>query len=281
MSNMEIKSIIEKHKQNKVNPEARKLAEAIVFEALQRFVPQIVKQAEDIAVIYQKIHEEVQKIKKGDSGEAGYTPRRGVDYFTRKDIEDLTPKKGKDYLTRSELEAIKEEITPKKGEDYFDGEDAEMPDFDEIVAAVLGKIRLPKDGKDGSPDTPEEIVAKLNTLDEALDMKVIKGLNRWMTEIKNLASKKSEQRMGGGGGSSSSGGATKSMKLNSQLNGVTKDFVLPNVSNVISVHASSGPSILSETDDYTWTSDLISFTSQVDASTTLAAGQTVVVVYTE
>lgn len=53
--------------------------------------------------------------------------------------------------------------TPIKGTDYFDGED----------------------GKDGSPDTAEQIAEKLNSLEEVIDQKVIKGLTK---QIKDLSS---------------------------------------------------------------------------------------------
>lgn len=45
--------------------------------------------------------------------------------------------------------------TPIKGVDYFDGEKGEK-------------------GKDGSPDTPEQIVEKINTLENVIDIKTIK-----------------------------------------------------------------------------------------------------------
>lgn len=56
------------------------------------------------------------------------------------------------------------------------------------------------DGKDGSPDSPIQIADKLNTLDEKVEMKVIKGLD---TQLKNLSAsirEKAGTAKGGGMG---------------------------------------------------------------------------------
>jgi len=90
------------------------------------------------------------KVDKGETGEEGYTPQAGIDfytaeekeyfkekctpvkgedYFTDKDIKEIaklaTPVKGEDYFTKNEIKDFKKEITPVKGEDYFDGKDGE------------------------------------------------------------------------------------------------------------------------------------------------------------
>jgi len=88
----------------------------------------------------------------------GYTPKKGVDYFTEKEIKSwldtitpkkgkhyfdgYTPKKGVDYFTKKEIDEIieiikdeitpkiiRDEITPKKGIDYFDGKNGRTPLF--------------------------------------------------------------------------------------------------------------------------------------------------------
>lgn len=95
-----------------------------------------------------------EKGEKGDKGDDGYTPIKGVDYFD--------------------------------GEDGIDGIDGKDADEENIVKKVIKKILLPKDGKDGkdgSPDSPIQISEKLNTLEEVLDLKVLKN-------SKDLLSKK-------------------------------------------------------------------------------------------
>lgn len=126
----------------------------------------------------------------------GYTPKKGVDYFTEQEVESIvkeikkeatpvkgvdykdgnngrTPVKGVDYLTKEELDKIKREVKPVKGKDY-------------------------DDGKDGSPDTPYEIRDKLSKLrgNERLDAKHIKNLNK---EISLVVSGISSPSGSGGG----------------------------------------------------------------------------------
>ena len=64
------------------------------------------------------------KGEKGDTGKAGYTPIKGIDYFDGQD--GYTPVKGKDYFDgvdgKDGLNG-KDGYTPKKGVDYFDGKD--------------------------------------------------------------------------------------------------------------------------------------------------------------
>lgn len=92
---------------------------------------------------------------KGDKGEPGYTPIKGVDYFDGEDGESI--------------------IGPP-------GIDGESVDEKKVIKEVLSKIPIPKDGtngqdgKDGSVITPEEVVQKLNTLEEVLEFKVLKNV---------------------------------------------------------------------------------------------------------
>jgi len=154
---------------------------------------------------------EMVKGEKGDKGDDGYTPtkfvdyytpeeqeelkkdllelctpERGIDYFTEEDIDEfiklVTPQKGVHYFTEKEVKQFKKEITPKKGVDYFDG-----------APGIPGK-----NGNDGSPDTPEQIVDKLNKTKGSVELKVLKGLDEHIKSHipKTLTSKK--LRSGGG-----------------------------------------------------------------------------------
>jgi hypothetical protein len=107
---------------------------------------------------------------KGDKGDDGYTPVKGVDYFDGKD--------GKDGYT------------PIKNKDYFDGKDGKTPkiDYDKIKSEIILEIPIPKDGKngkDGSPDTREEIVNKINSgkeKDTKIKSEQIEGLEKFSTQ---------------------------------------------------------------------------------------------------
>lgn len=68
----------------------------------------------------------------------------------------------------------------------------------------------------------------------------------------------------------------KDYDLSPYLDGVTKTFNIPAVWNIISVDTSSFPHALRKGVDYQWDSQSITFTDQIDAGTTLSAGQTVI-----
>ena len=108
---------------------------------------------------------------KGDTGNDGYTPVKGKDYFTNQEVDNIVnrakPIKGRDYFTDDEAQELIRLATPVKGIDYKDGEQGER-----------GEPGIPgKPGEDGqdSIETPESIAEKLNTLKEVLDPKVLKG----------------------------------------------------------------------------------------------------------
>jgi len=164
--------------------------------------------------------------------------------------------------------------TPKKGIDYFDGEDGK--NASEIdIQKVTDQIEndLPKLG--------ERIRDGLELLkgNNRLDYTAIKGLEEL---IKELISKiKPTSYIGGL--SSGGGRIVKSYDLSGSLNGVSKTFTLPSFWRVISILPSSYPNSLRETID--WTSNAsamsITFTDEIEASTTLASGQTLIVIYSE
>jgi hypothetical protein len=131
-------------------------------------------------------------------------------------------------------------------------------------------------GKDGSPDTPEEIKDKLENLPdkEKLAIEAIRNLRRELDELKK------QKTIYVGGGGNSGGRIVKSYDLSSQLNGVTKTFNIPAVWRVIDVKITH-PAPLRENVDYTWTQTTITFTSEIDATTYLSSGQSVIIIYSE
>ncbi len=89
--------------------------------------------------------------------------------------------------------------------------------------------------------------------------------------------------VGGGGGGGGGGRIVKSYDLSSVLNGVTKVFSLPAMWRIISVHSSSFPNAFRETTDWVYDANAhtITFTSEIEASSTLAAGQTITLIFSE
>lgn len=130
-------------------------------------------------------------------------------------------------------------------------------------------------------DSSEQIRNKLESIteeDKKLGISAISHLEERLDEIKKI--KGSVQYVPSG---VSGGGIVKAYDLTSQLNGVLKTFALPAFWRVISVHSSSTPNAFRPTTDYTTDASAmtITFTDQIDAGSTLATGQTLLVVYAE
>lgn len=105
----------------------------------------------------------VEIVGSGPQGKTGYTPKKGVDYFTEQEAEAFkeaaTPVKGEDYFTAAEVAAFKEAVTPQKGVDYFDGENGPQGKpgytpvkgvdyFTEAEAEAFKEAATPVKGKD-------------------------------------------------------------------------------------------------------------------------------------
>lgn len=132
-------------------------------------------------------------------------------------------------------------------------------------------------GKDGSPDMAEDIRNKLELLegDERLDASAIKGLDELV--------KQAVPKQNGGTNFVISRGAVKIYDLSDQLDGSTTTFPLPAFWRVLTVDLSSTPNALRPTTDFTTdgAAMTITFTSQIDPATSLAAGQTCIITYAE
>lgn len=121
------------------------------------------------------------------------------------------------------LAVLKKEVTPKKGIDYRDGFDGKpgesytLTDRDKqeiaknidvpVVEKIVEKTLIEKPTiteivkEKALKDEPLEIANKLNTLEEVIEPKVIKGLNRRFNIIdKNISTIKKEKSSGTSGG---------------------------------------------------------------------------------
>lgn len=131
-------------------------------------------------------------------------------------------------------------------------------------------------GKDGSPDTAQMIANKLNKEEEIIDQSVIKGLKEELKQLRSLLSQRSSY-VGGGGGTNQ----VYVYDLSSQLNGVLTSFNLPAMKKVWKVELSSRP-VLTQTTHWTidYANHTLAFTSEIDATTELKAGQICTIYYT-
>lgn len=141
----------------------------------------------------------------------------------------------------------------------------ELPDYSDRFDAIEKKIpTLP----------PEKLGEDYRNALEALPV----GDKLAIEAIEGLREELDKVRKGGrvSGGGVTSRDVFKDYDLSPYLDGVSKTFNIPAVWNIISVDTSSFPHALRKNVDYTYTSQTITFTSEIDAATTLAAGQTVI-----
>src|SRR3990167_3106582 len=102
-----------------------------------------------------------------------------------------------------------------------------------------------KNGKDGSSDTPEKISDKLNTLEEKIEQKVIKGLERRFASLQHSIK---EAKSGGGGG----GDSTRYIRLSNLLDGSTKTFTIAGAREILGVWGTTFPINHDPTVDWTF-----------------------------
>jgi hypothetical protein len=161
---------------------------------------------------------------------------------------------------QKKLEAIESAVEARLGE----LKDGESPAVEAIVEAMKPFIPAPLQG---SPDTAEDIRNKLELLEgeERLSIEAIRGLSEELKKIRPIS-----------GGGVTGRDIVKNYDLSPYLDGVTKTFNIPGTWSIIGVYCSSFPHALRPVIDYTNTDSTITFTSQIDETTTLATGQTVV-----
>lgn len=141
-----------------------------------------------------------------------------------------------------------------------------LPDYSQEFADIRAQIPVLPVEKVG-----EDYRNALEALPEGdkLAIEAIEGLRKELNDLKRV-------RATGPTGGIIGRDLIKDYDLSPYLDGVTKTFNIPSVWNIISVDCSSFPHALRKNIDFTYTSQTITFTSEIDESTTLAAGQTVV-----
>lgn len=130
-----------------------------------------------------------------------------------------------------------------------------------------------------NPDTASTIAQKLNTLEEVVDLDVVKGLKKIIGDFQNKIKVLTDRPINGGAVTGK--GHIKTYDLSDKLDGVTTTFNLPANWTIISVVSSSFPSAFRPIIDYTFTPTSLTFTSQINPASTLAIGQTLIVIYEE
>lgn len=197
-----------------------------------------------------------------------------VETFTKnedfiKNINDI--KSNLDRL-RGDMPEMPElsDIEDRLGELEDEMDEVEIPDIEEIEQDLPKLGTAIRDGLELISDEKEK-----------LSISAIGFLRQELDELRKKIEIKSSNTVILGGGSSG-GKIVRSYDLTG-LNGSTKTFALPAFYRVISVHSSSFPFIFKPDIDYT-TDGLamtITFTSEVNESTALANGTTIIITYSE
>lgn len=172
----------------------------------------------------------------------------------------------------------------KNGNDGMDGKsgkDGLTPDMDTIIFETTKKVEekltpLIPEIEDIEKDLPklgEGIRDSLELLqgDARLDVSAIKDLKEQFDTVTALANKPQTSMASIAGRD-----IFKTIDISAQLDGSTKTFQLSAVWVILSVSLSSFPYILRNGIDYTNDMTSITFSSQIDAPSSLAAGQTCV-----
>ena len=148
--------------------------------------------------------------------------------------------------TQKLLKLIKERATPgPPGPTPKVGKDFNLPEVDHRkVAAELAHLLPDPEAK----ETAEELVKKLNTLEEKIDKKVIKGLEEEFNAIRALIS-----NLGNLGGMGGGGDTMGIRRLTDQTDGSTKEFTLTRVREVLGAFGTSFPVNHDPIDDWTFT----------------------------
>ncbi len=141
-----------------------------------------------------------------------------------------------------------------------------------------------KDGADGSPDSADDIRNKLELLDgqERLKIEAIRDLREELDLLEEKINKKVILVPTGGGGGGTSSGGMQVYNISSQLNGVLKTFSLPAFQEIFFILSTSSPTpAMIPAEDFTvdYTTMQITFGASIDATTTLSAGQRIIVAY--
>jgi len=139
------------------------------------------------------------------------------------------------------------------------------PDVEEVAKLAASKIEIP-DAKLG-----DELIEDINKAEKGqIKRERIEGLDR----IEKLANIKAS-----GGGGITGRDIIQKYDLSPSLNGVAREFNIPANWLILSVTASTFPYTFRGGVDYTFTDQTITFTSEINAASSLAAGQTIEIIY--
>ena len=153
---------------------------------------------------------------------------------------------------------------------------SEIPHFDPaVLEEKWGVVMSDMEKSMKEMCSGEKILEKVQEREEGERWEIadVNHLRKELDEMKRMI----QHSSGGMGGGITGRDIIKDIDISAQLDGVTKTFNIAGVWNIISVNLSSFPyGSCRKNTDYTFTATTITFTSQIDAPTQLASGQSCV-----
>lgn len=181
-----------------------KVAEISAYSGMRERMKEMVKEA--VTEFKDEIIQELQRMMREKMGEEGLTTLKGE--------RGYTPQRGVDYFTSQELEMIKNEIRPIKGKDYFDGlhgKNGQSPSLEAIRSII--KRNLPKQKEINLNAIAADLARALETLqdEKRLDYEALK--NKPGISV-------SRKKFGGSGG----GGGINELTATGLIDGINTVF---------------------------------------------------------
>lgn len=170
-------------------------------------------------------------------------------------------------FTESALESATETLNERIDAVAASIEKTDLTDIEDALSFIEEKVNAIK-----IPETPDVMKIVQPSLDH------LQGeIDDIKEKVKVIGSRPS------GGTVVMSRGQVKFYDLSDQLDGIKTIFALPSFWRIFSVQSTSTPQVFRPTVDYTSDASAmtLSFTAQIDAASTLAAGQTLLVLYVE
>jgi hypothetical protein len=207
---------------------------------------------EEVASFKQEALQELKTILQEAIGEDGALALKGDRGFT--------PQKGVDYFTKEELEMLKKEITPVKGKHYFDG----MPGMPGLPGKGISMREMEVHMKKMLPPKPSEdellVMIKKLLAEEGFDYYALK--NR-----PSIPSARSLRRKIFRGG----GDIVNVSDLSSSTDGTTKTFTVPFHNKALKVEMSDFPTHLYLNNGFTVASSKLQITLTVPNAPSLGS----------
>lgn len=215
-------------------------AESVALPSMREFVKKMLK--DEVTHFKQEVMSELKSILSESIGEEGAVALKGDRGFT--------PQKGVDFFTPQELEQIKKEIMPLKGTHYRDGRDGKdgrdgrTPSLSEVQRIVMGIVKkTPEKGAGDIARALEKLVGN-----EKLDYYALKNQPYIPKEARKL------------GGARGGGDIVNVRDLSTSTNGTLKTFTVPYHAKALFVVSSDFPTVLMESNGFTVASNKLSIT---------------------